>query len=330
MGSKFCLFRGWSGLVLGLLAVPGPAGQTDDPPAAWVGDYPIPVSGVEWQFADQFGNAGDIDPQIAARLRAEILRQRIDQQLILMQLAETGFRVTADQVDLQVARIAERAAEYDQTLDEFLSGKKLTRPVLRFNLKWQASWQKYLDSTLTDEVLERYFRRHQRQFDGTRVRVAHLLLPLTVTVTPEETEQARQLAEAIATRIRNGELEWTQATGQYSAAPTAGDGGDLGWIEYARPMSREFSEAAFTLDPEEISPPVQTRAGIHLIRCLEVRPGSTNWYDVRRPLRAAAVRELFRLLADRKRSDVEIRFTGVTPWIDPESGELQLAVPERR
>ena len=77
-------------------------------------------------------------------------------------------------------------------------------------------------------------------------------------------------------------------------------------------MPPAFSAAAFALEAGDISQPVRTAAGIHIIRCTDVRPGSANWYDVQGPLKSAAVRELFGLLADRQRPKTEVRYTGVT------------------
>ncbi len=298
-------------------------GPVDDPAAAMVADQPVFCSQVEWLFHSKLGGH-EPSPETAARLRAEILDQLVNQQLILARLSQSGLDMTPQEVDLEIARITERVQATGETFSDWLAANGQSLASLRFNVRWQSVWGRYLETTLTDEVLERYFQRHLRQFDGTQMQVAHLLLPLASAAGPGEQEQVMEQARTIRQQMVDGQLAWEEATRRYSSAPTADSGGQLGWIEYSRPMSPEFSETAFGLQADEISQPVQTSAGIHLIRCLAIRPGSNNWYDVRQPLKSAAVRELFRLLADRQRQQSEIRYTGAAPYRDPQTSRLVL------
>ncbi len=300
-------------------AVPGSAWQEDDRPAAFVDDLPIYQSQVEWFFHNRFGNR-ELSQELADRLRAKMLEQLVDQQLILVQLSDTAYYATSEEVDLEIARIQERVAATGETLKDWLTENRQSMACLKFNVQWQNSWQRYLEATLTDQVLERFFQRHIREFDGTQMEVAHLLLPVDETVESGETENVIARANEIRQQIVAGDLTWEEATRLHSSAPTAARGGNLGWIEYHRPMPPAFSRAAFVLDADGISQPVQTTAGVHLIRCLSVRPGTNNWYDVKKPLEAAAVRELFQLLAGRQRKKAEVRYTGATPRPDPQAG----------
>jgi parvulin-like peptidyl-prolyl isomerase len=298
-----------------------------DPAAALVGDTPIYRSQVEGLFREQFAQR-QLKPHLADAGRAAALEQLVNQQLVMDRLATTPHLASEDEVDLEVARFAERLEAHGETLDSWLAEQQQSLAALRFTLRWQVTWKRYLDQVLTDEVLEKFFQRHRREFDGTRLRVAHLLLVPGEDAGPDAIEKAVGTATELRNQILAGTLSWEDAVRQHSQAPTAGDGGELGWIEFERPMPPDFTEAAWKLEADGISEPVTTAFGVHLIKCVEVEQGTLNWYHVKKPLRSAATRELFRLFAERQRRQTTVRFTGATPWRDPESQKLMDASPE--
>ena len=61
-------------------------------------------------------------------------------------------------------------------------------------------------------------------------------------------------------------------------------------------MSEFFSKAAYQLDVGQVSEPVKSSFGVHLIKCLEVKPGQKDWQEVRERLNNAAAEYLFRWL----------------------------------
>jgi parvulin-like peptidyl-prolyl isomerase len=285
---------------------------------AHIDNAPLYLSQVEWQFRKSLGPRQLAD-ELAADLHGQILDQLVNQQLVLLQLADTELDASEDEVNLEIANIAERAGQNGMTLEEWLAGNHQSLLCLRFNVRWQIAWKRYTERTLTDAVLEQYFERHRREFDGTRVKVAHLLLPIPSGATDKDRKLRLQTAATVREAIAGGQLNWSDAVKQYSSAPTASQGGEIGWIEVDRPMPPAFSRAAFLLEPGEISPPVETIAGVHLIKCLAVEPGTTNWYDVKQAVRSAAVQELFRLMAGRQHKKTDIRISEDLPWRKPKA-----------
>ena len=68
--------------------------------------------------------------------------------------------------------------------------------------------------------------------------------------------------------IKNGKKTFEQAAMEKSLCPSCRKGGDLGWFGRGQ-MIREFEHAAFSLQPGEISKPVKTQFGWHLIKIEE-------------------------------------------------------------
>ena len=84
------------------------------------------------------------------------------------------------------------------------------------------------------------------------------------------------------------------------------------------------SRAAFALEVEQVSQPVTTRFGVHLIRCDEIKPANKQWTDVRQELEKALARELLDRLARLQQRYTPVKFTGKAPYFKPGTRELVL------
>jgi parvulin-like peptidyl-prolyl isomerase len=73
-------------------------------------------------------------------------------------------------------------------------------------------------------------------------------------------------------------------------------------------MPEDFSRTAYLLKPGEISEPLISPFGVHLITVLEEKPGTKAWRDVEAELRPAVTLYLFRFLADKERASAKIEY----------------------
>ena len=109
---------------------------------------------------------------------------------------------------------------------------------------------------------------------------------------------------------------------KYSDGPSREVGGDLGFIPRRGRMIESFSAAAFRLKSGEISPPVATPFGIHLITVTEEKRGELTLADVREPVHAAAKQVMFLALAAELRKGAKIEYSGLLPHIDAATGRI--------
>ena len=249
-----------------------------------------------------------IDPQAAlpAEVRQRALEQLVDRRLVLTYLTEQKLAASDQDIDLEIGRLKRRLEAQEKKLAEHLQTGGLTEAELRRDIRWRLSWQRYLDGKLTDENLQKYFGSHRREFDGTELKVAHLLIKPAKPGDPRSVQEARENAAAIRAEIEAKQTSFADACRQHSQAPTAKAGGDIGFIRRREPMPEAFSAAAFALDKGQVSEPVQTRFGMHLIQVLEIKPGQRTWQECREELRSAVTRYLFRWIAAKERETAQV------------------------
>ncbi|MDQ0467515.1 peptidylprolyl isomerase [Labrys wisconsinensis] len=96
------------------------------------------------------------------------------------------------------------------------------------------------------------------------------------TIPPEQEAHARHIlletedeAKKAYDRVKGGE-DFSKVAKELSKDPGSSDGGDLGWFTKDR-MVKEFADAAFALKPGEISQPVKSQFGWHVIKLEELR-----------------------------------------------------------
>jgi parvulin-like peptidyl-prolyl isomerase len=255
-------------------------------------------------------------------LEAEALEQCIDRRLVLGYLDRRQLGVNRREVRLAVQRFERRLDQQGVKLADYLERGGVELEDLERRFAWQLGWQRYLDRYLTDENLARFFEQRRRDFDGTEVRVAHVLLAVKPGGGSEQLDAARRRAGEIREEITSGKLSFEAAAEKYSQAPTAKWGGDIGFMTRHKTMPEPFAEAAFALKPGEISPPVITSFGVHVIKCIEVKEGTRQWTDVRERLVSACTRYLFQWIAGRERATTNVEYTGAGPHFKPGTKEL--------
>jgi len=195
---------------------------------------------------------------------------------------------------------------------------------LRRQIAWDLTWPKYLAQYITEARLAEYFQAHRREFDGTQLAVSHILLQPEAGAAAESMDELVRQAEAIRRSIAADETTFAEAAREHSAGPSAREDGRLGFIRRHGSMAETFSRAAFALQPGQISPPVTSRFGVHLIRCDEIKPGTQTLADAQGPLRKALARELIEKLAEHERRRTAVKYTGACPYFKPGTRELVL------
>ncbi|MGM0607270.1 MAG: peptidylprolyl isomerase [Candidatus Muiribacteriota bacterium] len=130
------------------------------------------------------------------------------------------------------------------------------------------------DVEVSEEEIEEYFQQNKEEFSGGgSVHAGHILL---------DEEAGEEVAYELRNKIIEGEVEFEEAAKNMSVCPSGEEGGDLGQFSKGQ-MVPEFEEVAFSLEENEISEPVKTSFGWHLIKCYSTSGSDDVELDEVRP-----------------------------------------------
>lgn len=119
-----------------------------------------------------------------------------------------------------------------------------------------------VDTAFTEEQLRHIY---EEQAAGAEVRARHILLSLDPGADAPTADSVMEFAGGLRERILAGE-DFAALAGEFSQDPgTATQGGDLGSFRRGQ-MVPAFDSAAFSLEPGEVSGPVRTGFGVHILR----------------------------------------------------------------
>lgn len=252
-----------------------------DQVAAMINDEIILASEIEEQLYIAIQRAGSRpEPSQLDTLRRRILDQMIDERLIIAEAKRQGITVSDAEIGKQVdaaiddvkQRLGSEAAYVEQLQRENTTEARL-RDRYRSELQRQMMGKRLVDKQIPRKPVpakeaETYFAAHPERFPKVpgEVRLSVIQLPPA----PDSVAMAagrRKAADARA-RILKGERFAKVAAEVSDDKASAQSGGDLGFFGRGR-MEPNLENAAFALKDGDLSQPVQTPYGWHLVQPIE-------------------------------------------------------------
>ena len=330
LGRFNCRRYAWFVAAAVSLSVIGAAAAAQPPPRNQPAMVPVVIATVDGQPI--YG--GEVAALMAAiprsnklpqlqrvRVEAQLLDQLISRRLVVFYLRRHDQTLSKHQIDAAITDLSGKLTERNLTLAEHLAQQGITEAALRADIEWRMNWQRYTEHRLTDTVLEQFFDDHRADFDGRQVRVQHLLLKKPENGDDATIDKLVSRAADLRQQIIDGHISFDDAVRQFSQGASKAKAGDLGFIAREGAMAESFAAAAFRLKAGEISPPVRTTFGVHLIRCTDIKPGGNRWNDVTDRLRSAVIQRGFHKIVESERQRVTVEFTGRGSYINVETGQ---------
>jgi len=217
-------------------------------------------------------------PERIVAMRRETVDLLINQELLWQAAQQQGMVATRE----EVARALDDIRTQFHTEEAFLSKLAIegyTTESYQAHLQHLVSARKYLDKVskgvaVSDAEVHAYYTENPDRFRlPEQVRARHILLKLKPGAEVGVKQATREKLAGILAQARNGG-DFAALASQYSEDTSAAQGGELGFFARGL-MIKPFEEAAFGLQPGEISEPVETPFGLHLIKVEERQPAQT-------------------------------------------------------
>ncbi len=209
----------------------------------------------------------------------DVLRKQVLERMTLVRLQVqratiAGVQITDTEIDEALARIAAgnnvTLAQMRMAIEQDGLDYGEFRKSMRDELLVQRLRNRVIESrvNISDAEIDRAMASDD--IKRGEVRLGHILIAMPESATPEEVETARGKAEGVRKVVQEGQIDFTAAAIRFSDAPQALEGGELGWRRYDQ-IPEAFSDLVAGMQVGDISPPLRTSSGFHLLKVIEER-----------------------------------------------------------
>lgn len=224
---------------------------------------------------------------IPADRRDEILRRALDQlvtyAVLTQETKNRNISVTDAEVDANLKQMQSQfpnEAEFKKALES----RGMSLDQLKSDARTDMSITKMMDAEVatqpapTDAQVREFYDKNPDKFkQEEQVRASHILFRVDEKATEAEKKKIRAQADAVLKEAKGG-ANFGELAKKYSADGSAQQGGDLNFFTKDA-MVPAFADAAFALQPNQISDVVTTQFGYHIIKVTERKPASTVAYE---------------------------------------------------
>ncbi len=273
--------------------------ETSTPPVdrvvASVDGDPITMREVQ-DFASEHGQpieSNDFATSDAAKTAVKAL---IGEKLLEQEVKKYDDKVDDAQVDKYIAQLRMDKHMSDEEFRAQLQASGMSYDELRKRARLDLEKAMMIEQevrakiNVPDAAVKAFYDAHQQDFTITkeRLRLSQILIALPANPTPAQVTAAQKKAATIRARAAKGD-DFGDLARVYSDDESKSNGGELGWFAPAD-INDSILAAVKPLKPGEISAPVQTSHGIHIVKLEEHEvPGVVPLSEVKTEIRAELV-----------------------------------------
>jgi peptidyl-prolyl cis-trans isomerase SurA len=258
--------------------------------AAVVNNDLIALSEVQKRAAQELANngmQGDATARAAARQLAlkNALDQIISERLLEADSRELNITVTDQEIQLGIDDVRQQNSLSQEQFDQELRAAGYTTTTYKEFMRKQLVRLKLLQQRVRTKVKiteadlrQEYGRYAKREGSDFEVHARHIVVQVPANAPEDKVEKARLKAVDLMNQARAPGADFVALAKAKSEGPSAADGGDLGYFRRGT-MMPEFEKVAFALEDGQISEPVRTRFGWHVIKVDDRRPLGIKPFD---------------------------------------------------
>ena len=219
----------------------------------------------------------------------DLLRDLIDQQLLLQKGEELGINVDAEVVKRLDDLRKQMHADSMEDMEKAAQAQGVSFEEFKQNMKNQLITQRVIGQevgghiSVTQQEIQQAYDQHKTEMERPeQVRLSEILIStspapavttekgkevLPPTASPENIAKAQAKADQIYAMLQKGG-KFDDLAKQYSNGPTSANGGDLEYFKRGT-MSKDLEQQVFALKPGEYTKPIQTNQGFVILKVTE-------------------------------------------------------------
>ena len=217
-------------------------------------------------------NAGKLSPEEQDRLRAQVLRNLIDETLEIQEAKGADITIDDDEVNQRFAYVAQQNMGKDPpALEAYLTQIGSAGASLKRQIRGEIAWQRLLRRNVQPfiNVSDAEVREMMDRLKAAKGTEEYHLGEIYLAATDENRAQVLANANKIVDQLKKG-ASFVGYARQYSQASTAAVGGDLGWIRLAQ-LPAQIAGSAATMGPGQLAGPIEIPGGYSIIYVIDKR-----------------------------------------------------------
>lgn len=188
-------------------------------------------------------------------IKEQVLERLIFTEIILQDAVEHGIELEEEEFN-ETMEMFMGFIEEDEELNTFMAQNNISEDYFREEMRKELLMMQYQEHyvthiNITDEDARAYYDNNLEMFASNQVSASHILV------------EDEALAVDLKAQLDDG-ADFAELAVAHSTCPSAAQGGDLGYFGRGQ-MVPEFENAAFAMEVGDISDPVQTQLGWHII-----------------------------------------------------------------
>ena len=213
-------------------------------------------------------------------LRKQILERLISDTLQLQYAAQTGLKVDDNQLDRTIERIAEQnqmsLTEFSNALAKDGIAMRKFRADIRNEITLARLREREVESrvNVTESEIDNFLTTQSAIKDNQdEYEISHILIRTPEEGAPEDIQRAKIKVDEAIKALKEGN-NFSKVSASFSDAPNALEGGSIGWKTSAQ-IPVLFLDALKTMQTGEISSPLRSPNGFHILKLTNKRGGSS-------------------------------------------------------
>ncbi len=212
----------------------------------------------------------------AADLQRQVVEAMIVERAQQQLAKEMGVKVSDQELDRAIARIAEGQKMSLQDMRNQMEKEGMTYATFREEIRNEIMMQRLREHEvdnkiqISDAEVDTYLAAEKAAAaDQVEINISQILVRIPENASPEQIAARKARADEVARQLRTG-ADFAKTAATYSDAPDALKGGEIGWRDPNR-LPPLFAEQLLKLSPGQVTAVIRSNTGFHLIKLVDKR-----------------------------------------------------------